>query len=245
MFTIGKFKDLVEELGFRSAVLYTLSRALRLFGKSNRLIHYHLVAQPVDRRLLPARRGASIQVERISSRDGRLHALELDDEVLAYREDQNAVCFAAFKEGAIVGCLWFCPGPYEEDEVRCRYVPLPADKAVWDFGIYILPDYRSSLAFARLWDVANAYLREQGIRWSLSRILGYNAQSLRSHRALGAETLGTATFLVLGSLQLMVCSMAPRVHLSFRQADRPQILVHSPSCSVTSEAAPAKQETAT
>ncbi len=244
MRSIEKFKGLLEELGTKSAILFILWRALHTVSTSNKLIHYHLVAQPVADPRLPAHRGASIEIQRVASREERLHALDLEDEVLAYREAQDAVCFAAFKEGRIIGCLWFCPGPYEEDEVRCSYVPLPADKAVWDFGVYILPDYRSSLAFARLWDVANAYLREQGVIWSLSRILAYNAQSLRSHRALGARTLGTVTFLVLGSVQMMFCSMAPRFHLSLSQANRPQILVRSPSCNATNEAAPAQEENA-
>ena len=236
MHPLRKFKALIQELGAGTAVLYAFAWVLQKTGKSNRLFHYHLVAQPLDRRILPPRRGASIEVRELSPRDPRLKELELDDDVLAYREGQGSICFAAFKKGDIIGCLWFCLGPYEEDEVRCLFVPLPAGEAVWDYGAYIHPDHRSSLAFARLWDEASAHLRERGVRWTLSRILAFNARSLRSHSALGAQTLATATFLVLGPLQLTLCSLSPWVHLSLTQAKRPRLAVRSPACASAGEA---------
>src|SRR3546814_1442215 len=37
--------------------------------------------------------------------------------------------FGAFKNDAIIGCLWLCLSSYVEDEVRCRYQPAPAGEA--------------------------------------------------------------------------------------------------------------------
>jgi hypothetical protein len=190
---------------------------------------YLLVAQPVPSEpLLPAGRGRSIVVRQLDPQDPLLLALPLDATVLAYRARQGAVCFAAFKEEAIIGCLWLCLSSYEEDEVRCRYTPDPSGKAAWDFDVYLLPGHRSGLGFARLWDEANAFLRQRGIAFSWSRISAFNPVSLTSHARLGARVAGRATFLRLGSCQLMVASLPPRWHLSFRRTDRPSIKLHNP-----------------
>ncbi len=155
-------------------------------------------------------------------------ALPLDEAVLAYRASQGAVCFAAFKEEDVIGCLWLCLSPYDEDEVRCRYRPAPAGEASWDFDVYLMPAHRSGLGFARLWDEANAYLRQRGIAFSWSRISAFNPTSLASHARLGARVAGQATFLRLGPCQLMLASLPPRWHLSFRPTDRPSITLQNP-----------------
>src|SRR3546814_8400271 len=100
---------------------------------------------------------------------------------LAYRAAQGAVCLGAFKNDAIIGCLWLCLSSYVEDEVRCRYQPAPAGEASWDFDVYVVPAQRSGPAFGRLRDEANAFLRQQGVACSWSRISAFNPASLASH----------------------------------------------------------------
>jgi hypothetical protein len=143
--------------------------------------------------------------------------------VLSYRAKQGAVCFGAFKEGEIIGCLWLCVSPYEEDEVRCRYCPGPRGQSAWDFGVYLKPEQRSGLGFARLWDEANDFLRQRGVSISWSRISAFNPGSLAAHTRLGAQIVGKATFLRLGRCQLMVASVPPFLHLSLRESETPSI----------------------
>lgn len=145
--------------------------------------------------------------------------------MLDYRFRQGAVCLGAVLDGRVIGCLWLCLGAYDEDEVRCRYVRVPEGVASWDFDVYVHPDHRTGFAFGRLWDAANALLRENGARWSASRISAFNTASLKSHAALGARPVGRATFLRMGTrLQVMVSDLSPRVNISWR-ADRPPSLV--------------------
>ena len=69
-----------------------------------------------------------------------------------------------------LGYLWLKLQGYEEDEVRCRYVPVPERGTAWDFDIYVAPPYRMGRTFTRMWIAANDFLRSNGIEWTLSRI---------------------------------------------------------------------------
>ena len=228
--SIAKVSASIDELGRANALYYYLDRLLLALPGRNGAVRYLFVAQPVpDGPLLPPRRGAKIEVQQIDVMDPRLHALELDDTVQAYRRDQKALCFAAFQDDTILGCLWFCVGPYDEDVVHCRYHPRPRESTAWDFGAYVAPDHRTGFAFARLWDEVNAYYRSKGIRWSLSRISGANPVSLRSHQALGAQVIGSANFITLFGLQVMSCSLGPRFHLSLGGNQVPNVDVTAPS----------------
>src|SRR3546814_2078183 len=50
------------------------------------------------------------------------------------------------------------------------YQPAPAGEASWDFDVYVVPAQRSGPAFGRLWDEANAFLRQQGVACSWSHL---------------------------------------------------------------------------
>lgn len=215
----GKLRNLLRELGLVGAICYVVYRIGARSGGLMSLHRYLFVAQPVaPAPLLPPRRGRTIDVRRIEPGDPALLSLPLDRAVLAYRAGQGALCFGAFKEGEIIGCLWLCLGPYEEDEVRCRYHPLPVGEASWDFDVYLKPEYRNGLGFARLWDEANAFLRQRGVACSWSRISAFNTGSLAAHARLGARVVARATFFRLGPGQLMVASVPPYLHLSLARA---------------------------
>ncbi len=220
----GKMAGLFRDLGAVGALCYVLYRLCARTGGFAALHRYLLVVQPVPAApLLPARRGRSIAVRRIDPRDAALRRLPLDEKVLNYRAGQGAVCFGAFKDGELIGCLWLCLGPYEEDEVRCRFHPLPQGRASWDFDVYLDPRHRSGLGFARLWDTANAFLRERGVLCSWSRISAFNPASLAAHARLGATVTGRATFFRLGPCQLMAASLPPYLHLSLGRQSRPDL----------------------
>lgn len=226
---MDKLTSLLRELGLIGTLCYAVQRLGARSGGLLALHRYLFVAQPVAKTpLLPARRGRSIAVRQLDPEDPLLLKLPLDRDVLAYRAGQGAVCFGAFKGEEIIGCLWLCLSGYDEDEVRCRYQPLPAGQASWDFDVYLLPEHRSGLGFARLWDEANAFLRGRGVAYSWSRISAFNAGSLAAHSRLGARVLGQATFLRLGGCQLMLGSVPPHRHLSFRMKGRPSLELHNP-----------------
>ena len=124
--------------------------------------------------------------------------------------------------------LWLCSGGYDEDEVRCRFLPEPAETTVWDFDVYVMPAFRASFAFPALWDAVNAYLRERGIRWTLSRISAFNLTSASSHESLGARDVGRAKFLRLGRLQIGTSTLCPHWHVSLTSRSRPVIRVRAP-----------------
>ena len=219
-----KFTGLSTQLGPLNAVYWAFNRVfdgLRVPCKINR---YFFVAQPVATSpFLPPRRGRSIDIRILQPDESALRDLPLSDTVLRYRFDQNAICFGAFQDKSIVGCLWLCPATYNEDEVRCRYELNPETSTAWDFDVYVAPAARGGFAFLKLWDAANAYLREQKITWSLSRISAFNPVSLRTHQNIGARRFVSAVFLRLGCLQLMVSSVKPCVHLSFSSNHIPKL----------------------
>ena len=223
---MDKLTNLLRELGFAGTLCYAVQRLGARTGGLLALHRYLFVAQPVAALpLLPPRRGRSIEVRPLDPQDEALLALPLDRAVLAYRAGQGALCFGAFKGGEIIGCLWLCLAGYDEDEVRCRYLPQPDGQASWDFDVYLLPDHRSGLGFARLWDEANAFLRQRGVAYSWSRISAFNTGSLASHARLGAEVAGRATFLRLGPCQLMWANLPPYLHFSWRGGARPTLVL--------------------
>jgi len=227
-----------DVFGVGPALLYDADRLCERLGLPVRVVRYAIVAQPVpDAPLLPPRRGRSIAVTAVDPLDPVLTTLELAPAVLAFRSRQQPVCLLARKDGVAIGCLWLNFQAYDEDEVRCRYELVPPGRTAWDYGVYLLPEHRTGLGFARLWDEANALLRSRGIAWSLSRISPFNLASITAHRRLGAVTLGHATFVRLGSGrlgsgrfggQVMVSTLKPRLHLSCGQDGAPVIAVHAP-----------------
>lgn len=221
---IGLWKN-VRELGLGAGTLYASARVLARVSRGRiRLRAYYLVAQPVAAEpALPARRGRTIEVREI----GLAQALELPVDrpraVIERRMRHGARCLVARSDGRFLGFLWFQLGPYEEDEVRCRFVPAPEGLASWDFDVFVQPSARLGFAFARLWDEANALLAQHGIRWSLSRISAFNASSLAAHRRLGLKRLGTAAFLCVGDTQLMLSTLKPFIHIALRADARPKL----------------------
>jgi hypothetical protein len=220
----------LRAFGPLGATLYICTRALeKLSARRARLHVYHLIAQPVaDKPLLPARRGRSIEVSEVGVQEALELPIARPREILAQRFAQGARCLVARSQGRFVGCLWFITGPYEEDEVRCLFVPRPSERAAWDFDVYVDPSARLGLGFARLWDEANAILSSAGVEWSISRISAMNAVSLSAHRQLRAQRVGTAAFLALGSAQIMLSSLAPYVHVALRRESRPVLAISVP-----------------
>ncbi len=222
--------EVLRQLGAADGVLYLVSRTIdRLSGGRCRLIKYHLVAQPVSATpLVPARSSGVMDVIQVDARHPLARRFPRPPDIIAARYAQGAVCFAAVHEGELAGFLWLVHDRYDDAEVRCRFVPVPSGTAVWDFDVYLEPRYRLGRGFARLWQGAHQYLRAGGVRWSISHISAFNAESLRSHQRLGAVKVGWAVFATAGAVQLMLCSHMPRVHFALTRTTHPTVAVRAP-----------------
>ena len=212
---LASLRQMLVESGVLATSLYAFDRALRLL-RCGAVHFYRLQAQPVPAQpLLPPHRGRQISVQRLRLGEPCLAQLPRPPAVIEARFAQGSVGFGAFRGDELVGTLWLHRGCYREDEVRCDFL-LP-EQLAWDFDVYVRPDLRGSFVFARLWDVAFAYLRECAVTHTVSRVAAVNAASLHAHDRLGARTIGSATFVALGSWQWMLTTRRPFVHFSAGQ----------------------------
>lgn len=226
---LGKFQSLSAELGRTNALVYLINKMFEGLGGAISLQRYLLVAQPVrSKAILPSHRGRNIEIRTLNDQDSAFDVMPLPEAMIRHRLAQGAVCIAAFEKQRMIGYLWLCLGVYDEDELRCRFAPDPEGEAAWDVDIYVDDAFRSSFAFARLWDAANAYFRQHGIRWSMSKISVFNLASLASHRSLGATPLGNVTFILAGRWQMLLSSLRPSMHLSTRSASVPLVRLQAP-----------------
>lgn len=223
---LKKLGKLWEDLGPISAPLYLLHLALSTpSGGRAKIERFILVAQPVhDTPLLPAGKAARSTAKQLEPGDPLLDQCPRPAEVIAQRYAQGAICLAVSKAGVLQAFIWLIQKHYDEDVARVRFVLPPRGIAAWDFDVYVAPAYRLGYTFLKLWDVANAHLRGLGAHWSLSRISAFNAGSLASHSRLGARPFGSATFLIIGPLQIMFSSLRPGFHVSFGKS-RPDLLM--------------------
>ncbi|MET0266190.1 MAG: hypothetical protein ABW202_11290 [Duganella sp.] len=206
------------QLGWFDACLYWLGRLLiRASGGRWSLHRYRYVAQYIGPQpLLGAHargRGRDIAIH--------LHAAPYPVSVpwprppsaIASRHAQGAYSLVALRHGKLAGFLWLIDAAYQEDEVRARFC-LAGAEACWDFDVWVDPEERLGMVFARLWEAARVLLRARGVRWSCSRISAFNPASLRAHAAIGVVPLGAALFLRCAGWQWTFANIAPYVHLS-------------------------------
>ena len=219
---VERLKGPIREFGWFAGLYYGLDRVLMLARSPFRLYFYELMAQPIQSTdCVPASLKKDLEVREIVRGDPSLGSMPVTEEVLAYRFKQRTVCLGAFHKGRFVAYMWLCFGPYEEDEVRCRFVPIPEAESVWDFDFYVFPADRFGLGFASLWDAANAFLRNRGVRFSFSRVSRFNLASRKTHQHFGWKRLGRAFFLKAKRLQLMVATISPYVHIAVNNSSRP------------------------
>ena len=225
---LAAIKRTFRELGSLDAVLYYLSEVmLRTTGRRARIVRYCLVAQPVPERPLVARSDPNTLIRQIFPGDPLIGDFPRAPEIIDMRLARGDICLAAAVNGQFAGFLWIAFDAYDEDEVRCRY-DLVGEVLSWDYDVHVEPRFRLGRTFPRLWDAANALLREKGIRWSISRISLFNPASLNSHARLGTRLLCKAGFVILGPLQLsFIGNFVP--HFSLHDVSRPKLMLHAPA----------------
>jgi hypothetical protein len=222
MFTRGV--SAFREFGLLAGVIYLVGQALSRTSRHLSLFYYDFMVQPVATApLLPKSLAKAVELRELNEGDSEMALVVVRPEILKSRFKQKAVCLGAFQKEKFIGYIWFCFGGYEEDEVRCRFIPIPETESVVDFDIYLFPDYRFGLGFAGIWDGANAFLRSRGIRFSFSRLTRFNVASKRAHVRLGSKRIASALFFTAWRVQLMVATLFPYLHISVRESRRPRL----------------------
>lgn len=220
-----KISSTIRQLGWIEGGCYFLSRgfALLTFG-FGRLIRYHFVAQPIPLEGgVEMRPSAKSFVGFVDVNDPLVAAFPRPTAVIKKRFKDECICLAAKAGEKFAGFLWLAKSQYEEDEVRCLYQLLQPGESVFDFDVYVEPEFRYGRTFSRLWGFANSHLAAEGVRWSFSRIASSNTESLRSHARMGIHKLFTANFICLGRVQITIVNADPFVHISFSDRSRPTL----------------------
>lgn len=217
----------LREFGPAVGTLYIVDRMLRRPSARAGVYFYELVAQPVaaEPLLAPAHR-RDLRWTTVTPQSPELVQMPRSAAALQARFDQGAMCIAVYRKEHFIGYAWFCFERYHEDEVRCVYVLAAPERMVFDFDVYIFPQYRIGRAFAAVWDSANEFLRQRGIEHTCSRISRFNLASRQAHARLGTRSLGHALFLRAGAWQFTLHTLhdsargAPHIHLSRRAEPR-------------------------
>jgi len=214
-------------MGLPVGALYLLKRLLEAGTRGYVRLHaYHLVSQEVSGQAhLPSRRGRSTKIREIGETEALQLPVERPAHVLKSRFRQGARCLMASQAGRFVGFFVFTAAKYEEDEVRCLFVPMPGGQSAWDFDVYVDPSARLGFAFGRLWDEANALYSGMGVRWSLSRISAFNAGSLAAHGRFRLLRVASVVFLSVGPVQFMLATQRPYLHVAPTRGSRPVLRV--------------------
>jgi hypothetical protein len=224
---LGKLRSPINEFGFIPGLLYGIDRLLQQLSPRLRLYFYEFLMQPIpDKPLLAGRFANSFEMREIKRGDPEIALMPALPEIKESRFNQNAICIGVFRKNQLVGYIWFCFRAYEEDEVRCTFLLPDGDQSVFDFDLYIFPEHRMGLGFVAVWNAANEFLRKRGIRQSFSRLTRTNIASRSAHIHLGIRRVGRAVFLQAWSLELMVATIPPFLHLSLTRGHRIRLKLH-------------------
>lgn len=210
-------------------LLPVLSRAVRRVSRGRvALLHYRIVAQPVGAGATPGT-GRGLQVERIAPGHPLLARFPHRADALRRRFDEQALCWAAHRDGELAGYLWVQQAPFADRDAGCSFVPAPTGRAAWDYDLWIAPAWRMSRAFQRLWSAAHAELHARGIEWTLSCVHGANRASQASHARLGAQVVAHAWIVRFGARQLAVLTQPPFLDLNLLTGRRARVVVRAPA----------------
>lgn len=215
----------LRNLGLLDGLLYLAASALgRISAERCQLHRYYLVAQPVPMNA-GDRSGPAQAIRRIDPSDAVVEWFPRPPAVIAERFAAGSECLVAESSGRFAGYLWISRGHFVDPDQRCRFELVPASQCIWDYDVYIAPEFRLGRTFLRLWEGTNAYLSSQGIRWSVSQISAFNRGSLAAHQRLGSIRKASSTFLVIGGMQLSIFTIPPYLHLSRSPRTHPTVRV--------------------
>lgn len=228
--TLKRIRSAVHTFGALDGFLYLAHRALTKFsGERAGIRRYYLVAQPVPATTTATKGGARANPVRLLGANDQLrNAFPRPQHVIAKRFRDGNLCFGTEIAGRFAGFLWIARKSYDEDEVRCLYELAEPDSSAWDYDIYVEPEFRLGRTFTRLWNAAHAHLAAEGVRWTFSRISGFNPVSLQAHMKLGIQRLFSVTFVQAGIVQFTFSGVRPYFHLSLSPKSRPILRLSPP-----------------
>jgi hypothetical protein len=182
------------------------------------------MVQPIlDSNLLSDRLSRQIEIREIKRWDPEIALMPVSEEIIESRFNQNTVCLGAYQKDKFIGYIWFSFGKYLEDEVRCTYVLIPERASVFDFDLYIFPEYRQGLGFIGIWNGANKYLSNHGINYTYSRLTSFNLASKRAHQHLGWKRIARAVILKVWVMELFFINIYPYFHVSLGETGRTRL----------------------
>jgi hypothetical protein len=226
-----------KEFGCFAGLIYAIDRLLQRLSSSLRLYFYELLVQPIpEEPLLPGRLSRGLEMRELASSAPEIALMPARPDIKDSRFRQNAICIGALQKNQFIGHIWFCFHTYEEDEVRCTFVLPEGNEAVFDFDLFLFPEYRMGLGFVGIWNGANDFLRSRGIKCSFSRLTRFNLASRRAHAQLGAQRMGRVFVLRAWRMEFMVATIPPFVHLSLGKQDRVRLKLRG--CSTSQAAIP-------
>ena len=216
-----------KEYGILAGSLYVIDRIFIKLTSGLRLYFYELMVQPIlDKPLLPEQFTRHLEIREIKRGDPEIELMPPPRDIKESRFKQDAICLGAFSKGEFIGYIWFCFNAYKEDEVRCTFVLNPAEETVFDFDLYLFPQHRMGLGFVGIWNGASRFLRSRGIKFSFSRLTRFNVDSRRAHEHLGWKRVGRAVFLQARSIELMMATIFPYIHVSVGKSGHVQLRLH-------------------
>lgn len=227
---LSNLSEAFKRYGVLNGLLYLINRAYSRMTHRNAVIHrYYFVGIPTNVSIpMPKRLGLEYRTNLLQEDQ----ILNLDvprpRAVLENRIGGQSQCLAVYRKNEFAGFIWFRDDSYMEDEVNCRYI-MPANQfAVWDYDMYIVPKFRNTAAFLKIWQDTVSLLQRSGKRWSISRISAFAPESLRAHLRLGAIPLGSAFFINMIGFQLMLSNVRPYFHLTWRNKYIPEVKIQIP-----------------
>lgn len=213
--------DPFKTFGVWDGTLYVVHRLLQRISPRCGLFVYDVTAQAVTAKpLLPERWAKNLRYMEIPRGHPAVEAMPAREDIKQQRFEQGAICLGVYRDEQLLGYIWYCFGRYDEDEVRFRYELTDAQHTVFDFDLYILPEYRMGIGFAAVLHFANQYLRSKGVEYSFSRLTRFNLASRRSHSHVGLVTVASTYCLQLGAVEIVVSSTFPFIAMSRSKTHR-------------------------
>lgn len=216
----------LREQGLVKTLVLVVNKSSRWLVNDNCITIENLYAQPVPESCEDSR--ADLTITQIDRNDERIENLCYVETHQA-RFDQGAVCFCALHSGRIVAAMWLTTDPYFDKDVRCN-IALPENSSTaYLIYIRVSSTVREMGIASHLWSAANKYMRQRGIQWCVFKIDTFNKASINLHEKQGAQRTGTATYVVIGKLQLSFLPHRPFVHLSLRRRSSHTLVMPLPN----------------
>ena len=216
-----RLAGVAKEYGVAAGTLYLIDRALRALSSRLGLYVYEFMVQPITGKpMLPANFTKRLTWEELGAGHPDLARVPGRERAIPLRLAQGAKCLGVYRAGVLLGLIWLAFERYREDEVRCDYELVDAERSVFDFDLYVMPEHRMGLGFLSVWHIANEYLARRGVAYTFSRLTRFNVASRKSHAHLGWRRVGSALFLKIGTTELMAATVAPFLTATFAERQR-------------------------